>query len=82
MPAKIHHLPPHLLAERRDIGDRIRALREARGWSQEQLAERTGLARHSVYRAELSSRGQSIDAYLLIADALGVPLWRLHRDDE
>ncbi len=56
-------------------------LRTERGWSQEELAERAGVDRQSVGRIELSSRGLSIDAYLAIAGALGVPMGRLHRDE-
>lgn len=67
--------------ERRQHGLRILALREARGWSQEALAERAGLDRQTIGRMETSVRGVSIDAYLLVADALDVPLWRLFRGE-
>lgn len=80
MPAKIH-LPSHLMDERQLIGSRIRRLRAERRWTQEQLAERCGLDRQTISRAETSTRGLPIDVYLLIANALGVPLWRLFRDD-
>ncbi|PYC83472.1 XRE family transcriptional regulator [Streptomyces tateyamensis] len=74
-------LTPTQLDERAAIGRRVRALRTERGWSQEDLAERAGIDRKSVYRIELSSRGLSIDAYLAIATALEVPTARLHRDE-
>lgn len=80
MSAKIH-LPPDLLAERAQIGARIRALRAERGWSQEHLAERAGVDRQTVYRMELSTHSSSINAYLLVAAALGVPSDRLFRDE-
>lgn len=80
MPARFF-LPDRLLMERRRHGLRILALREAMGWSQEILAERAGMDRQTVGRMETSARGVSIDAYLLVADALGVPLWRLFRDE-
>lgn len=80
MPAR-YALPDHLLMERRHHGLRILALREAKGWSQEILAEHAGLDRQTIGRMETSVRGVSIDAYLLVADALGVPLWRLFRDE-
>jgi transcriptional regulator with XRE-family HTH domain len=80
MPAKIT-LPPDLAEQRRRTGGRIRALRTERGWTQEQLAERAGVDRQTIYRMELSSRGLSIDAYLVVAAALGIPAWRLFRDE-
>ncbi len=80
MPAKIQ-LPLHLLMERQQYGTRIRLLRESRGWTQEALAEHTGLDRNTIGRVETSTRGLSIDVYLLIAEALQVPVWRLFRDE-
>lgn len=80
MPSKIH-LPPELVAERQAIGTRIRVLREERDLSQEKLAELAGLDRQSIYRVELGSRGLSINAYLAVATALGVPTWRFFRDE-
>lgn len=35
-----------------EIGRRLRALRKARGLTQTEAAERTGLARNTLYRAE------------------------------
>ncbi len=52
------------------LAQRIRALRKARGWSQEQLAERAGLGVATVARLERSGRGQ-IASLLRIASALG-----------
>jgi transcriptional regulator with XRE-family HTH domain len=74
-------LTPDELLKRAELGRRIRELRMERGWSQEDLAERAGIDRKSVYRVELSSRGLSIDAYLVVATALGVPIGRLFRDE-
>ena len=79
MSAKIN-LTPELYGERADVGTRIRALRTHRGWSQEQLAERAGIDRQTVIRIELSTRGPSIDAYLVVAQALGVPTAWLFAD--
>ncbi len=49
--------------------------------TQEDLGELAGLDRQTIGRIENSVRGNSIDVYLLVADALGVPLWRLFRDE-
>lgn len=81
MPAKIV-LTPEQHAERRAIGIRVRSLREDRGWTQPQLAELAHLGdRQTIYRIELGTHATSINAYLVVADALGVPLWRLFRDE-
>jgi transcriptional regulator with XRE-family HTH domain len=80
MPTKIE-LPAELVMERQRDGDRIRGLRSARGWNQDQLAEAAGVDRNTVSRIETGSRGLSINAYYLIAQALEVPLWRLFRDE-
>ncbi|WP_413229829.1 helix-turn-helix transcriptional regulator [Kitasatospora purpeofusca] len=44
---------------------RIRAIREARGYTQEGLAHAAGVHRHTVYRAELGTHGIGIDGLLL-----------------
>lgn len=72
--------PDDVLRVRREIGQRIRALREERAWSQERLAETARLSRHTVYRAELGTHGVSVDALVQVAAGLGVPLWWLFTD--
>lgn len=76
------HMSPHLLMDRQLIGDRVKRLRLAHGWSQTELANRAGVSRNTVVRMETSAQGLSIDAYLVVADALGVQLWQLFRDEE
>jgi transcriptional regulator with XRE-family HTH domain len=46
------------------VGDNIRALREKKGISQSQLAERVGVSMHTIFRAEKNKT--SLDSYLLI----------------
>ena len=64
-----------LLGTRRNTWDstRIAALREERGWTQEELAERSGLSVRTIRNLELgwvqNPRRSSVD---LLADALGV----------
>ncbi|PJN24080.1 transcriptional regulator [Kitasatospora sp. CB02891] len=67
--------------DRQVIGSRIKALREARGWTQENLAEHSGLHRNTIIRMETSAQAPSLDAYLVVADALDVPIWRLFQDE-
>ncbi|WP_282205630.1 helix-turn-helix domain-containing protein [Kitasatospora fiedleri] len=80
MSLKIHMLP-HLLMGRQLIGDRVKQLRSASGWSQTGLANRAGVSRNAIVRMETSTQGHlPIDAYLVVADALEIPPWRLFRD--
>ncbi|MFD7413555.1 helix-turn-helix transcriptional regulator [Kitasatospora purpeofusca] len=74
-------LPSWVPLERRLVGRRIRAIREARGYSQESLAHEAGVHRHTVYRAELGTHGIGIDGLLLIAHTLGVPPTRFFTDE-
>lgn len=57
---------------RRDFGNHVRALRRARGWSQEALGERSGLHRTYVASVERGERNVSLVAIWQLADGLGV----------
>ena len=55
------------------IALRVRELREARGWSQRELAARAGLRQATIANIELGhTRGVRFDALERLADALGV----------
>lgn len=56
--------------------DQVRSLREARGWSQEHLAEVAGLSLRTIQRVEAEGRG-SRETKLSLAAAFDVPLGRL-----
>lgn len=62
------------MRERRRIGWRIRAARLTADLTQEQLAERTGLDRKTVSRAENGRHRIPLDHLLLIARGIGVRL--------
>ncbi|MGW6912620.1 helix-turn-helix domain-containing protein [Kitasatospora sp. NPDC054939] len=64
--------PDWLIPLRLQVGRRILAIRETAGLSQEALAERAGISRHTVYRAETGSHGVSVDVILKISAALEV----------
>ncbi|CAK7288617.1 LuxR C-terminal-related transcriptional regulator [Streptomyces misionensis] len=55
-----------------DMGDRIRAERQARGWSQPELGKRAGLSLASVRRLETGQ--SSLRGFLMACSALGVDL--------
>lgn len=70
-------LPPWVLEQRQRVGQRVRELREERGWSQEELGFRATLDRKTIYRIELAQYGTRIDHLALIAHAFGVPVGSL-----
>ncbi len=47
-------------AERRWSGAAVKRLRDARGWSQRELARRVGVARNTVARIETGNRRPSL----------------------
>jgi DNA-binding XRE family transcriptional regulator len=61
-----------------DLGDRVRAERKARGWTQQQLAERCGLNAHQIKHVEAGAT--SIRNYLAACWGLGVELADLLSD--
>jgi DNA-binding XRE family transcriptional regulator len=60
-------------------GDAVRALRERKSWSQEHLANASGLSVRTVQRVEVASVG-SAETRLALAAALGVPVADLCHD--
>ena len=57
---------------RREFGDRVRELRQAREWTQEQLAESSGLDRSYIAGIETGARNASLDVIVKLASGLGV----------
>jgi transcriptional regulator with XRE-family HTH domain len=58
----------------RALGLRVRQLREAKGWTQEVLAERAALDRSYVAGIEAGLRNPSIKAVAKVARGLGIRL--------
>lgn len=61
--------PPHRVR----FGAQVRRLRVEHGWSQEDLAERSGLHRNYVGGVERAERNIGLDNIVALANALGVP---------
>lgn len=61
--------------------DRIRALRVARGWSQQDLADRAGVTRQQLGAMEARRHVPSVTAALAVARALGASVEDLFTDD-
>ena len=57
---------------RRQLGLTVKKLREAKGWSQEELGFETDLHRTYISGIERGVRNPTITVVALIADALGV----------
>ena len=66
---------------REKLGAELRALREAKGYTVRELAERAGLGHTHIVRIESGRYGFSIDTLNTICTALGVEL-RLQKTEE
>ena len=56
----------------RVVGERIKKARKAKGFTQDEFAERTGLNRVHLYRLETGKQSMTLRTLKVIADALGV----------
>jgi transcriptional regulator with XRE-family HTH domain len=65
---------PWIINQRIQIGSRLRALREWRNLSQEDLGLAAGLSAYSVYRAEHGVTSLNLDHLMRYARVLKVPL--------
>jgi len=63
------------------FAQRLRALREAAGLTQTELAERAGLHRQAIAKLELSEREPAWSTVVSLADALGVSLDAFRKAD-
>jgi transcriptional regulator with XRE-family HTH domain len=61
------------------VGERIAKLRKAKGFTQDQFAEATGLNRTHLYRLETGQQSMTLRTLKLVADALGVRATQLLR---
>ncbi|GAA3658424.1 XRE family transcriptional regulator [Nocardioides ginsengisoli] len=66
----------------RDVGARIRALREARGLSLSALAAEAGIGKGSLSELETGRRNPTLDTLYAVAGPLGVPLASLLDDHD
>ena len=59
---------------RKKFGKRLRDLREERGWSQEEFADRAGLHRTYVSAVERGIRNPTLSVLEQLANALGLSM--------
>ncbi|UOR07403.1 helix-turn-helix transcriptional regulator [Hymenobacter aerilatus] len=52
----------------------MRTLREARGWSQQELADRADVSKPTVYRIETARYSATLDVLAALAHAMELPL--------
>lgn len=64
------------------FGDKLRAMREARGWSQPQLAERMGVSGQTVCSLELGNSNPSLKTFLAVRRVFGVSVEYLLSEPE
>lgn len=57
---------------RRALGERVKVLRQQKGWSQEELARRIGVERNTVNRWEMGERSPALSMIERLAAELGV----------
>jgi transcriptional regulator with XRE-family HTH domain len=62
---------------RRKLGQRVRKYREQKGWSQEDMAEYSGLHRTYISGIERGTRNPTITIVAQLANALNVTLGNL-----
>jgi len=65
----------------KEIGKKIQEQRKARGWTQEALAERSGLHPTYIGGVERGERNATIDSFCKIAEAFGISLSDLFKLD-
>jgi len=64
------------------IGNRIREMRKARGLTQENLEQKSGISRNFISLVENNRKGISFSSIEKIAEALGLSSSQLLRDDD
>jgi transcriptional regulator with XRE-family HTH domain len=65
----------------RQLGQRIQALRKARGWSQEKFADVCGVHRTYMGHIERGEKNVSFNTLVRLADALGITVSELLSDE-
>lgn len=63
------------------FGVRLRALREARGWTQAELADRADIGSATIYRIETGLHAAGLDVLACLAEALEMTLAELLTND-
>src|SRR5262249_14326567 len=70
------------IADRKQLGNRVKALRLERGWSQVELAERTGISRPAVSAIEIQRLVPSVAVAMALARVFECRVEDLFHDSE
>src|SRR5262245_6193124 len=62
----------HPMSKAAWFGGRLRELREGKGWTQAELAERAGLTREGIAQLETGRRKPAWETVIVVSEALGV----------
>lgn len=65
------------MTKRELFGTRIKSLREARGWTQEDLAGRMDISSNHLSSIERGKENPTFDTLVKFSDALKVEMWEL-----
>jgi transcriptional regulator with XRE-family HTH domain len=60
-----------------DFGKRLKALREAKGWTRYRLAKLAGLTNEGVVRVEAGDTDPKLSTLVKLAGAFGVEVWEM-----
>lgn len=73
-------VPTWILDRRQSLGDRVRELRKARGYTQDLFVKMSGIDRRTFQRIERGESDPTYGTLLIISKTLGVSLAELVRE--
>lgn len=69
------------MIEDSQVGQQIRMLREGRGWSLRELAQRSGLSANAISRIERGENSPTVSSLRAMAEAFNVPITDFFEED-
>jgi transcriptional regulator with XRE-family HTH domain len=78
--ARVRPHSPYVQDAARLLGEQIRAARRARGWSQQELADRAGITAPTLRKVETGDLGVALGTAFEVAALTGVPLFYEDRE--
>ncbi|WP_062494418.1 helix-turn-helix transcriptional regulator [Gluconobacter potus] len=79
---KVQKTEPHIEAILNLIGATVSRAREARGWTQKDLALKMGISRQTLSKVERGNPGTSVGTYLALCWFLGIKMEFAHHSPE
>jgi transcriptional regulator with XRE-family HTH domain len=78
-PSQVARQSPRFTAEAKALGDRVRELREARGWTLERAAEASNLDLKHLQKVEAGKLNLTLVTLVRIAEGFGEPMAALFK---